>query len=466
MAISNSYLNDKNWLYQKYIVEKLSTIEISKEINVNSGKVLRCLKKFNIKIRSQSSAAKKRKGKKESKAKKLNDRNWLYQKYIVEKLTSYQVADLAKTNQKSVFTALKRHQIKSRNYSEAGLLREYKSSFEHLNNKEWLYEYYVTKKMSLQQISEIVGCSSFNVRQYLKKYNINLRDKIEARKLIQPISFKYNLLNNKDWLHQKYIIEKYGTKKITKLAGAKTPNSARQALLRNNIDVRNVSDGLTCNREEDGFILNIPVIDGSLLGDAGLGIYNRKSNISNPYFYKKNIGRDHIQYVYDQIFNKDIVEIKKEIYQKPNDKRFKKDIYTSFSIRSLSHKELKPLYKKWYPKSNDYKKIIPEDVDISPLSLLNWFLDDGTSYQRRKNSKTKQISITLCTDCFTKDNQQMIVDKINKEYGKICKVFLYNYKYRGEHRQRYRIKVSQSQSLLFYDIIGGCPVPSMEYKWK
>ncbi len=466
MALSNKYLSDKDWLYQKYITEQLSTVEIAKEINVNPSSVLRCLRKFNIKIRSSSSAAKKRKGKRQLKAEKLNDKDWLYQKYITEQLTSYQIAKLANSNQKSVFTALKRYKIKSRNYSEAGKLREYESSFEHLNNKEWLYEYYVTKKMSLQQISEIVGCSSFNVGQYLKKYNIDLRDKIEARKLIQSISFKYNLLNDKDWLYSKYITEKSSTKKITKLAGAKTPNSARQALIRNNIDVRNISQGLTCNREEDGFILNISVIEGSLLGDAYLRVYNKESDISNPFFCKKNIGKDHIQYVYDQIFNKDIVKIKKETYCKPNDKRFKKDVYTSFSIRSLSHKELKPLHRKWYPEWNNYKKVIPEDVDISPVSLLNWFMDDGTSYQRRKNSKTKQIAITLCTDCFTKNNQQMIVDKINKEYGKICKVFLCNHKYKGEYCQCYRIRIYQSKTSLFYDIIGPCPVPSMEYKWK
>ena len=104
---------------------------------------------------------------------------------------------------------------------------------------------------------------------------------------------QYDLLNNKEWLYKKYVKEKLSTKDIKKLCGAKTSNSVRQALIRNNIKVRNVSEGLTCNRINDGFILNVPVIEGSLLGDARLGIYNRKSDISNPYFSKKNIGKDH-----------------------------------------------------------------------------------------------------------------------------------------------------------------------------
>jgi len=466
MASLNKYLNDKEWIYKRYIIDQKSTVEIAKEINVNPSSISRSLKKFDIKIRSLSSASKKRKGKRVLKAEKLNDKEWLYQKYIVEKLTSYQIADLAKTNQKSVFTALKRHKIKSRNYSEAGLLREYESSFELLNNAEWLYNEYVVNKKSSKNIAEEVGTDGGNVIRSLRKYNIKIRDNKEAHLYISYKSFKYDMLNNKEWLIQKYITEKLSTIEIMKLVGAKTANSVRQSLIRYDIDVRNVSDGLTCDREEDGFVMNIPVIEGSLLGDAGLQIWNRKSDISNPYFYKKNIGRDHIKYVYNHIFNKNIIKIKKNISVPDKKWGYKKDFYINYSIRSLSHEELKPLYQKWYPEWNNYKKIIPEDVDISPVSLLNWFMDDGTSYQRRKNSSTKQILITLCTDSFPIENQQMIVEKINKEYGKICKVFPYNYKYKGTYCRSHRIRIYQSQISLFYDIIGPCPVPSMEYKWK
>jgi len=87
-------------------------------------------------------------------------------------------------------------------------------------------------------------------------------------------------------------------------------------------------------------------------------------------------------------------------------------------------------------------------------------MDDGSSYQRRKSNKTKQITITLCTECFTKENQQMLVDKINKEYGFKCTVVVSN------DGTGWRIRLPQSQTALFYDIIGKCPVPSMEYKWK
>jgi len=464
MALLNEYLNDKEWLYQEYITKQQSTVKIAKKINISPGNVLRYLRKYDIEVRSSSLAAKKRK--RRSKYKELNDKEWLFQKYITEKLTTYQLAFLVGSNQSDICKALKKHNIFTRSVSEAAKNREYKSKYKELNNKEWLYQKYITEKKSSTQIAKMLGCDSNNVVRYLRKHYIKIRDNKEARNNVIPISFKYDLLNDKEWLYRQYVEEKHSTEQICRLAGAKTANSARQSLIRNDINVRNISEGLTCNREEDGFILNIPVIEGSLLGDGFLSIYNKKSSISNPCFCKKNIHRDHIEYVYKQIFNKNIVKIKKEIYSKKNDKRFKRDIYQSYFIRSLSHKKLKPLYEKWYPKWNNYKKVIPEDIDISPTSLLNWFMDDGTSYQRRKNSKIKQILIILCSECFTKNNQQMIVDKINKEYGDISRVVAYNYKYKDKYCKNHRIRIRQSQTSVFYDIIGSCPVPSMEYKWK
>ena len=158
MALPNKYLNNKDWLFQKYITDHLSTIDISKEIGVNPSSVLRCLRKFDIKVRSCSSAAKKRKGKRKFKADKLNDKDWLYKKYATEQLTSYQVAELADSNQKSVFTALKRHSIPIRTVSEAGKLKEYKSKYEELENREWLYQKYIEETQSSIQMANMIGC--------------------------------------------------------------------------------------------------------------------------------------------------------------------------------------------------------------------------------------------------------------------------------------------------------------------
>ena len=76
MAFQNEYLNDKEWLFQAYAIDQKSTVEIAKEIDAKPSNVLSWLKKYKIKIRSSSSAAKKRKGKRKFKAEKLNDKKW------------------------------------------------------------------------------------------------------------------------------------------------------------------------------------------------------------------------------------------------------------------------------------------------------------------------------------------------------------------------------------------------------
>ena len=267
-------------------------------------------------------------------------------------------------------------------------------------------------------------------------------------------SFKYPKLNDDKWLYQKYIVEQCSTVDIAKLAGAKTANSARQALIRCNISIRSIGDGLRCNRE-DYFVVNREVIEGCLLGDGYLVKWNKNSEKSYPYFAKRNKYYDHIRYDAQMLFTKSWEQRVKENNEISLGKK-----QVVFSLRSLSNNMLAPFYKRWYPKWNDYKKVIPEDVEVTPTLLLHWFLDDGSSYQRRKKSKIRQVLITFCTECFSKDNQMMIIEKIKKRYSLNFALKKVNY------GTRYQMVLPQSQASLFYDTIGNCPVPSMEYKWK
>jgi hypothetical protein len=266
---------------------------------------------------------------------------------------------------------------------------------------------------------------------------------------------KYPLLDNKEWLYSKYIQEYLGFRAICKLVGAQSTNSVRQSLIKHSIPIRTIGDGIRINRVDDGFIINKEVIEGCLLGDGFLCKWNKKNDNSFPYFAKRNKYYDHIIYVSRILFGNKWKERTKENDEKSLGKR-----HVVFTLRSLSNKLLQSFYKRWYPEWNNYKKVIPDDIDITPTLLLHWFLDDGNSYQRRKNSSTKQIVITLCSECFNKDDQQMIVEKINYIFGLVCTLKKVNY------GTGYQIRIPQSQASLFYDIIGPCPVPSMKYKWK
>lgn len=266
---------------------------------------------------------------------------------------------------------------------------------------------------------------------------------------------KYPLLNDRDWLHTKYVTEKLSTKKIAKLVGAKSPNSVRQALIKFNIPVRGIPDGYYTTRKDDGFVINHDVIEGCLLGDACLTIWNKKSKNSSPCFCKGNIHLEHIEYVAKELFP---YTWNQRIDMELREKLGKKDLYL---LRSFTHQALKPYFERWYPLSKEYTKHVPEDLLLTPTVLLHWFLDDGNSYQRRKTSKTKQVVITFCTESFPKTNQEMLQAKLFETFG--LKVRLAKQSVGGYN---YRLVLIQSQASYFYDLIGPSPIQCMRYKWK
>lgn len=264
---------------------------------------------------------------------------------------------------------------------------------------------------------------------------------------------RYAELNNYEWLYNKYIVEKLGSPTIANLVGAKSANSVRQALIRHNIKSRNFRDGTKIKSIDDGFIINDDVITGCLLGDGSLGIFNKHSNFCEPYFYKKNKQYDFVLYVANLLFKDPISKISQDITKYDGSNR----IY--YKLRSKSTSDLRPYFNKWYPSQRDFKKVVPSDINITPTVLLHWFMDDGSTYRRRKNSNTEQIITTFCTESFSYNDNCLLKQKL-EHLGLYFNVVKCNF------GTGWRLQLSQSQYKKFIEIIGQCPVKSMEYKWK
>lgn len=265
-------------------------------------------------------------------------------------------------------------------------------------------------------------------------------------------SYKYPKLNNTKWLYKKYIEEGLSTRKIAELLSIKTCNSVRQALIRNDIPVRTVSDGLTLNRKNNFFIYDDKtkqVINGSLLGDGSLTVYNKHSEKSYPYFHKTNKYLDHIEFVAKLIFGK---RFQDKISTK-NDKRFDIEYYT---LRSLSQKILKPEYDKWYPESNGYKKLVPRDLILTPATILHWFMDDGCCYYRKQRNS---YIVIFCSESFSKEDNLFLVEQL-------CSMGIKSTLRKINSGTGWRIRVSETSVPEFYKIIGECPVESLKYKWE
>lgn len=261
---------------------------------------------------------------------------------------------------------------------------------------------------------------------------------------------KYNLVNNKDWLYEQYITLKKSAKQIAKEVGYKSSNSIRQSLIRNNIPIRSYSSAQRINHI-DNIKIDIEVLDGTLLGDGYLSGRKKSNSDICPSFNKKNKFLDHVEYIRDILLPN--VEIKTGYrFLKKTGKE-----YVSHMVYSNRTEKLIPFYDRWYPEWNNFKKVVPEDITITPTVLLHWFLDDGsTTYCGNK----KNPMIIFCSESFTEEENQLLCDKINQSFDLGAKLAPCN------SGTKWRVRIPQNRCNDFFNIIGKCPVPSLKYKWK
>lgn len=287
---------------------------------------------------------------------------------------------------------------------------------------------------------------------------------------MKKYSTKYPLLNDREWLLQQYVVECRSTLDIAKQLEAKSCASVSKALERFDIPLRSKTEGKLCKRDKEyHFYANRQVIDGCLLGDAFLFVSVGSTTKDYPKFGKNNIYYDHHKFVGQILFGDNWNDRVKEY---ANDKGFGCQGGQLFHLRGLVDKQLAVFYQRWYPEWNDYKKVIPKDIVVDKDLLLHWFLDDGYSYivhRKYKNPKYNKdkIRIEFATQSFQKEELEMLGKKIYEKFGLVIKPRFHKRKdiVKGTGYEMC-LSETKEQVNLFYDIIGDCPVPSMEYKWK
>lgn len=97
----------------------------------------------------------------------LNDKDWLYQKRYVEKLSLDQISELLNCSGKPIDAALKKFDLKTGFDGR----RKSKSSHEFLSNKAWLFQQYYTEDKSLQEIAQVLNVSKSTVQIHMEEFN-------------------------------------------------------------------------------------------------------------------------------------------------------------------------------------------------------------------------------------------------------------------------------------------------------
>jgi transposase-like protein len=135
-------------------------------------------------------------------------RDELYNLYVEQKLSTSKIAKQYNISAQTVSSWLKKYNIYIRTSGEG--LRKFKLVASELHDK------YIDQKMTLQDIANIYGCTRNVIRRHLIEFNIPIRGKVEAYRLYTrpPKSELIDLYGNKR-LTVADIAEIYGTSTFT-----------------------------------------------------------------------------------------------------------------------------------------------------------------------------------------------------------------------------------------------------------
>ena len=153
----------------------------------------------------------------------LTDYDWLYHEYVTSEKNITTISVELDVSYDSVSRAMKKFGIKGRTpkgrevpesvrqrQSETWIKNHGGSKIYH--DKQWLYDQYITKHRSLNEIASDAGCHSLAIRHWLMKYDIQLRTVSEA------VTGEYN------HFYGKHHTEKTKQEHSKRMSGANHPN--------------------------------------------------------------------------------------------------------------------------------------------------------------------------------------------------------------------------------------------------
>ena len=248
------------------------------------------------------------------------------------------------------------------------------------------------------------------------------------------------LYKDRDWLYIMYRIKRISISQIAEEMGiSRTPMHnwfhKLNIPIRSRAERTHLVEANHCNLSQEAR----EWIDGELLGDGCLcsrSSYSARISYGSKY-------PEYIQYVLDTLKSFGIEQsgrIKKYYNKKGN-------CYT-YNYASRAYVELLPVRKRWYPEG---KKIVPKDLELTPLILRQHYIGDGSLIHR----KGKKPRIILATCSFPISDVEWLINKLNKLGFKATRQNFNN-----------MISISTYSTQEFLDYIGKCPVKCYQYKWN
>ncbi len=218
---------------------------------------------------------------------------------------------------------------------------------------------------------------------------------------------------DKDWLYQKYIIEKLSYDDIVKIIGSKSNRPIRNYLKKYGIKSRDMSE---CGRSRvEKIKLNITdkflsIFDGLVISDGC--IFNHKMGHNTNFKFEQTISKKELVYKVKDVFENTGIGCRIEVRKGGEHIICGKDcvVKDSIYLRTMKHPFFTEQRKRWY--NDEGKKIIPRDIKFNELMLAYWMMGDGCL-----SKVYNRYSITLCTNSFNYNDIEYLVDMFNNKYN-------------------------------------------------
>jgi hypothetical protein len=179
------------------------------------------------------------------------------------------------------------------------------------------------------------------------------------------------------------------------------------------------------------------LLDGLLLGDGSLDFRGQGVRYRHTCKHK-----EYLEWLKSKMMNYGI-EFTPNIYKKPNGY----GTGVGYQIYSTNQDCLKDYYYRWY--TNNGKKTVPNDLEITPVLLNQWYIGDGGF----DSDKGYLRQIQIAAHSFTFQERDFLVKKLI-ELG-----------FKASNRKKGLICISKKSIQDFLDYMGPSPVECYAYKW-
>lgn len=252
-------------------------------------------------------------------------------------------------------------------------------------------------------------------------------------------------------LRRSYLEDKLSTTEISKrnlLGGNFSSGKVYSLLKKFKIPTRSISESVSMSTSllsrDESFLdeASLEWIDGFLLGDGYIGF--RKSDFMGARLVIGSTTKEWTDFAMSKLL------AYRPSPSKQSGKPSKRRPNITWSSQTLTHPDIVAQARRWYPNG---KKIVPQDVRITPTSIFLWYLGDGSLFVNHRKNITV---LRLATCSFSRsDIKNVLLPKL-RALGIDCT------------RQKWKndIVISPRSVGRFFEIIGNrSPFEQYQYKF-